>query len=135
MADLRIQNHDLSARESEERQAAAAEIEEGQRQARQASSEVRVSAAEAGVAGMSVDALLGDIERDQAVHQSSVTDNLTISIDQLQRMRMGASADTANRVRSVPSASPWLTGLKIAGAGLDLAAGLKARKPKVPDGY
>jgi hypothetical protein len=71
---------------------------------------------EAGVAGMSVDALLGTVPGDEARFRSSVKQNLTVTLDQLERMKSGAEAEATSRINAVPTADPFATTLKIGAA-------------------
>lgn len=131
MQNLRLQHHDLAIRQQEEMQAVSREIQAGRRRGAEARSAAKASAAEAGVGGISVDLLLGGIERDEAEYVQSLEDNAVITLDQLQRMKLGASAGAANRIAANPQPSVFGTGLTIGGAGLDLATRLKVRKPAV----
>lgn len=67
---------------------------------------------------MSVDLLLGDLDRQGADYKQSLRDQLVISIDQLQRMKEGATAQAQSRINQVPRANPFATGLRIGGAVL-----------------
>lgn len=120
---------DLTARVTEERQAADERIREGQQQAAAAAATARVSAGESGVTGVSVDLLLGDIERQRGEQATSVRSNLAAFERQAKREERGLEATRVSRIRSVPKPNPFLTALRIGGAGLSFATQQLAPKP------
>jgi multidrug efflux pump subunit AcrA (membrane-fusion protein) len=79
----------MRIQQGQEQVAAAQRIQESTRKAREARSTARVSAGEAGVAGLSVDALINDLTREEASYnfatqqQTQMNDvNRTIQLDQ-----------------------------------------------------
>lgn len=128
LADLRIQQHDLSLRQQEEQAASAREIDQARRQGREARSFGLATAAEAGVAGLSVDALLGDILRDEVSAVETLETNTTITLDQLQRMKAGAAATAQSNINAVQGPSVGATALRIGGSALDTYVNTRARK-------
>lgn len=123
-----VNSRDLGIRQQEEMKAAARQHLQGRRQAREAKSTLDVSAGEAGVSGFSVDALRGEIERDEGAFLHTVDENAVVTIEQLQRMKEGASATAQSRVNAVASPSLLNTGLQIGAAGLDLMSSLRLRR-------
>lgn len=117
--DHAIKTHDIGKRQVEELLATQREITAGQRQAREASGMARLSAAEAGVSGMSVDALLGDIARDESSYTQSVQQNSVITIEQLQRMKGGADAELYSRRNAAQGPSTAATAVQVGGSALD----------------
>lgn len=115
------ENAALSARALEEGAATAQSIDEGQRQSMSAASMARISAVSSGVAGQSADAILGSLAGDLGRYTSSAKQNLDLSLLQIDRARLGVEARREERINAVPRANPFLTGLSIAGAGLDFA--------------
>lgn len=119
MQSLRIQQNDLSRRQIDETTSAGMDKVEAGRQAAETAGLVRASAAEAGVAGSSVDLLLQDNQRDLAAYNASVDQNLVVTVDQLERMKTGAAAEAQARINSVAKPSGLLTGLRIGSAVLN----------------
>lgn len=124
------QTHSLSLRESQETDAANTTIMQADRSARMADATARVSAGEAGVAGASVDALLSDLSNQDSAFKVQTQRNLGSTIDQLEQEKVGVRTNAQNRINSAPFPSNLATGLQIAGAGVDFAAGVVARRPK-----
>lgn len=129
MADMRLQYADVNARQVEEQKAAANQIAAGMGQKDEAQGTALAAAAGAGVGGLSVEALLNSIEGDAASFKDSVNENLDLVTAQTEREKRGIRAGTANRIASVPGASILGTGLRIAGAGVDIFAKHKASQP------
>lgn len=76
---------------------------------------VQASAAEAGVSGGSVDALLGDIQGSGGRARQDIRDSYVATIDQLQLEKAGAKAREQSRINAVPEPSVLATGLRIGG--------------------
>jgi len=124
---------DLLARITEEQTAAAQRVEQGSRAARRAASTARVGAGEAGVAGISVDLLLDDIQRQQGEFTSSVEQNLEATERQIGREIRGAGVRRDSRVNAVRAPSAFSTALRIGGSGLDFVGQRLARKSQTKD--
>jgi hypothetical protein len=120
---------DISLREVQEQDATGQTIMQADRQARSADAVARVSAGEAGVAGASVDALVGDISAQASAFKMTQERNLDMTITQLQREKVGAKSAAQSRINAVPKANPFATGLQIASAGVNFANTLVSRKP------
>lgn len=120
---------DISLREVQEQDATSLTIMQADRQARSADAVARVSAGEAGVAGASVDAIIGDINRQASEFKVTEERNLDMTITQLQREKVGARNQAQSRINAVPRANPFATGLQIAVAGVNFADKIVSRKP------
>jgi hypothetical protein len=113
----------FDAMDREETQGAAEEIEATRREAMRRRGTVRTAAGEAGVTGLSVDALLRDLHGQEATMRDGVATNLERTRSQFQRERTGAAATATRRLRSAPpvqrpsfAATALTTGAGIAGA-------------------
>ena len=133
--------------ERQEQVAAAQRIQQSAKKAREARATARVSASEAGVAGISVDALINDLTRQQAEYDFSIQQQLDFSRtntglalrDAQQRSRMNLLS--INR----PIEQPSLLGAALDGASTALSAysGMKSAgfgegpkfSTKPPGGY
>lgn len=124
-----LQLDDLAAREIEERAAAAQAVSMARREALSASSSTKVSAAEAGVAGGSVDAMLNDIIRAQGEAVDSIQQNLEMTEDQIHRQRRGAAADYIARKNQVQAPNAFATALRIGGAALGAVTSIAGNSP------
>lgn len=120
----------VSLRETQTQEGAAMSIMQADRQARMADAEARVSAGEAGVAGASVDALLGDIGRQDAEYKTATDINLNNTLDQLEAEKRGIRVQAENIKAGVAAPSPLALGVGLAGAGLNFASFLIQRQPK-----
>lgn len=125
-----IDTQTISLRQVQEKDAAGQTIMQADRSARMADATARVSAGESGVSGASVDALLSDLQNQDSAFKVQTGRNLDATLDQLDREKLGVAATAANRKAGAPFPSDFATGLQIAGAGVDFAAGLIARRPK-----
>lgn len=118
----------LSSQASNERLAqeqakTTAELTDVQRQRQRAEATAKVAAGEAGVSGLSVDALLGDFRREEAVYRDRTLQNLDFQRQQQELEKQGFDATRQSRINqanSQVSARPSFAGaaLRIGGAGL-----------------
>lgn len=120
---------DLSLAQAQETNAANLTIQQINREAMKRDALARVSAGESGVAGASVDAILSDLSRSASEAVQTTNQNLDMKIAQLDRQKDAAILAAQNRISASPKPNPFLTGLTIAGAGLDTAATIMRRKP------
>lgn len=120
---------DISLQEVQQQDATALTIMQADKQARKADALARVSAGEAGVAGASVDALLGDLSAEASAFKMTQEKNLDMTIAQLQREKISGRTVAQNRINAVPGSNPFATGLTIAGQGLDFVSNIISRKP------
>jgi len=111
-------------RERQEKVAAAQRIQQSTTKAREARATARVSAGEAGVAGLSVDALINDMTRKEAEFSFSVQQQMQFA----NMNRQLGFEDGANRSRmnmlsiNKPIAQPNYLGAAISGASTGLSA-------------
>lgn len=124
------QTRQLDVRSVQEQEATSQSILQADRQARFADAQARVSAGEAGVAGASVDALLGDIERQHAEYRQTANENLSNTLDQIQEEKVGVRANAASVKAGAPPANPFATAVQIAGQGLQFGNFLIQRRTK-----
>lgn len=120
-----VQNYAaIDQRIVQEQQAASTEVEQSVIEARKAAATTRVAAGEAGISGLSVDALLGDIYGASARHADNVNQQTEWTVQQLQREKEGIASNTQDRINSV--SAPIIQrpnfldlGLRIGSAALD----------------
>jgi hypothetical protein len=93
----------IDRRITEEREAAAQKQTVNAIEAAKARSRARVSAGESGVAGISVDALMADFNRQEAVYRAGVQDNLKRFTDQAQMEKVSSRTRKQSRVNSTYS--------------------------------
>jgi hypothetical protein len=122
----------VNLRQSQEQQSARLSIMEADRQARAADAAARVSAGEAGVQGASVDAVLGDIARQDAEYRTQTNINLQNTLDQLDQQRKAIQTNAHNIIAQNPAPSGLGLGLNLFGAGLDAAGVLIRRNNPTP---
>ncbi len=111
------------ARQSQEREAAANEINEVNREARKRVSTAQVAAGESGVTGGSLQALLNDFHRQQLEFGTSVRRNLEFREDNIEDQLESVRLGTQGRIEGLmfmPQQKPSFMGaaLRIAGSGL-----------------
>lgn len=110
-----IEMRALAIRQIEEGQSTSRQLQGVERRTQQSEGLIRASAAEAGVQGGAVEALLGDLGASAGRARQDLLDSYTVTIDQLQREKGGAKAREAARIASVPEPSIVGTGLQIGG--------------------
>lgn len=111
----------------QEREAAALEKANAARETRAAEATAKVAAAEAGVSGLSVDQLLGDINGNYGRYASGIDTQTDWTVSQLQMEQRGVRAAGIDRINSAPRGrKPSLFGaaLQIGAAGLGYATDL-----------
>ncbi len=109
-------------RQIQEEDAAAIQKQDVARQARAARATTMAAAGEAGVSGLSVDALLADIYGKEATTKDRVTQNTGFTVQNLTSEMDGFKAKAQDRINSMPWAnqpSPFAAALKIGGSGLN----------------
>lgn len=112
---------DLAARSLQADEAAALDIFGLSQQGAEAVSTASASAAESGVAGSSVTALLNTYLGEVGRAQETVGRNLKITQGELTRRKQAANIEYQDRLGSVPSPSGLNLGLGIAGAAIQAA--------------
>lgn len=116
---------DISLLELQQGQASGRTIYEADRQARSTQALARVSAGEAGVTGVSVEALLGDIDKKLGEFKTAESKNLDMAIDQLQREKISGRTIAQSRITATHQERPSVgaLGISLAATGLDFWAG------------
>lgn len=115
----------IDTRTIQEREAAATEKANTAREVRAAQATAKVAAGEAGVGGLSVDMLLGDIAGRYGRYASGVDTQTDWSVAQLQMEKRGVAAQAQDRINSVERGrkpSLFDAGLRIGAAGIGYAA-------------
>lgn len=82
-------------------------------------SEVRLSASSAGVSGISLDNLVGDVTRQAATNRQNQFDNTRMAINQLQLEKKQSQAQAQSRINSAPKPSALSLIAGIGGAALN----------------
>lgn len=109
----------LTLRQLQEQEATAQKTQETNIEEAQKVSEVKLSAAGGGVAGISVANIVGDVKRRAERNRSTQIRNTQMTLAQLQQEKEGARATAQSRINSVPRPSALSLIAGIAGAGLD----------------
>lgn len=117
------QQTDIQNRAQEQSEADAQQVGQVKKEAAQARSQARVASGEAGVAGLSVDALLADFSNQEAESLGTIKRNTFFRKRQLQQEQLGLRAQGMNQLASTRFApirgpSSIGAGLSIAGQGL-----------------
>ena len=113
----------MRVQQGQEEVAAAQRIQESTRKAREARATARVSAGEAGVAGLSVDALISDLTREEANYNFATQQQLQMS-DVNRTLQLGDAGlgFTNNMLRiNKPIEQPDYLGAAISGAQTGLS--------------
>lgn len=129
MADMQRQMADANTRILQERQAAAQSVDERRRLALMEASSARAAAADRGVAGFTIGALLAQVMGDAGRDVSTIETNRDWSTGQIEREKAGIRSQTISRINSMaPGIGPnaLATGLKIGGAALNSYSGYKS---------
>lgn len=117
----------MRMREQQENVAAAQRIQVAAQKAEEARATARVSAGEAGVAGLSVDALINDLSREEAQYRFSVTQQQEFTnINRELAFRDAGISSNMNMLRiNKPIAQPDYAGAIVGGisTGVGLASG------------
>ena len=122
MAAFRDNQKGLNDREMQEQDAAAQKRFDTSLQAKAAEATSEVSAGEAGVSGISVDALVGDIGARAGRATSNIDTNLDWTTSQLQAEKTAGAHQQTDRINSVPAPNFADAALRIAGVGLNSAS-------------
>jgi hypothetical protein len=120
---------DVSLQESEQIAQSGRTIYQVDREARATQALAKVSSGEAGVEGVSVEALLGDIDRKRGEFSVAEGKNLGMVLDQLQREKVSGKTIAQSRIAQVKKADPFAVGIGIAAQGLGFWAGQINRSP------
>lgn len=124
--------HEVSSmriQQGQEQVAAAQRLQESTKKAREARATARVSAGEAGVAGLSVDALINDLTRKEAEYNFNTQKQLQMSdVNRTLQLRDAGLGFTNNMLRiNKPIEQPNYLGAALSGAqtGLSTHSALK----------
>ena len=122
---------DISLLELQQGKASTQTVFEMDRAARSTKALAQVSAGEAGVAGLSVEALMGDIDRKIGEARTIESRNLDMAIAQLQREKISGRTVAQERITATHKEGPSLAalGLGIAASGLEFWSGQIKKKP------
>ncbi|MEJ5084947.1 hypothetical protein [Brucella pseudogrignonensis] len=88
-------------RMQQEQKAASQELQKTQTEAAQARATAQVAAGEAGVSGLSVDALIGDFYNQEGQYERTLDNNMQMQADALRADMDGTMHQTASRINSV----------------------------------
>ena len=130
----------LRTQQAQEQVAAAQKLQANKTRAREARETARVSAGEAGVAGLSVDALMNDLTRKEAMYNNSVnTQGQMLDVRRELSLRDAGLGFTNNMLRiNRPIAEVDYAGALVSGAQTGLStfsalqgSGFGAKSPKV----
>jgi len=113
----------MRIQQGQEEVAAAQRVNESARKAREARATARVSAGEAGVAGLSVDALINDLTREEASYNFATQQQLQMSnVNRTMQLDQAGLGFTNNMLRiNKPIEGPDYLGAAIGGAQTGLS--------------
>ncbi len=120
-ANLVREYADTQKRQIQEEDAASVQKQDIAREARAARATSMVAAGEAGVSGLSVDALIADVYGKEATAKDRISQNTGFTVDNLKSEMNGFKAKAQDRINSIPWAngpSPFAAALKIGGSAL-----------------
>jgi len=134
------QQKSIQERQKQEGEATATEEQRVSREAAEARATARTAAGEAGVSGLSLDALITDFTRQESQYRYGVRRNLTLSTDQLTSEMEGARAQAQGRAAAIPQLNLepvqgptwWGAALRIGGSAVDAYSKFNTSKPTSP---
>jgi hypothetical protein len=140
MESMAQQQKALQERQKQEGEATVTEEARNARAAAEARATARTAAGEAGVSGLSLDALITDFTRQESQYRYGVRRNLTLSTDQLTAESEGARATAMGRSAAIPQLNleplngPSFLGaaLRIGGDALGAYSKYNSSKPTRP---
>ncbi len=115
----------IQLRQRQEQEADSQKLQQAQTEAVQARAKERVAAGEAGVSGISLDAIMGDMVKREADYKTSVQTNSRATQDQLNLEMKGLEATANSRINSITPIKPVTqpsfldAGMRIVGGGMD----------------
>lgn len=110
----------VALRQQQERDRAAQEIDAVARRSLQASSAAFASAADSGVMGKSLDAIMADYRRRELEFVDRTQRQVLASTYQMEMEKRGLQAQTRGRMMTGPN--PWAVGMESFGAGANVLA-------------
>lgn len=111
----------LSRRQMQEADATTQKLQLSNLEEAQKAAAVEVSAAESGIAGISLDNLLTDVARTGARNRMTEKENASMMVAQLQQEKKASQAQNQGRINSAPRPSPLALVAGIGGAAVDAA--------------
>lgn len=117
---------DMQTRQGQEISAAGDAIRNRRMQQMRDQSSARAAAADSGVSGFSVDALVNEISGVAGKDVSTIAQNRDWSVDQMSRQMEGIQSQAEGRANSMAPGikpNPWATAFKIGAAGLNSYTG------------
>jgi hypothetical protein len=96
-----LNEHELSLRQSEEILSSAAQVGDMEREVQANQSTAVVSAAEAGVSGNSLDAVLADIKAKESRNKVRTGQNTTMRLNQIQRDKEAVLVEANNNINTI----------------------------------
>lgn len=117
-ADNENQQRQITLRQMQEEDALHQKQQVENLQEAQRASAVALSAASSGVAGISVDNLIADVNRNAARNRMTAFENTRMTVQQLQQERKAAAAQAEGRINAAPKPSALSLVAGIGGAAL-----------------
>ena len=109
----------LNLRQRQEEEAESQRGQEADIQAMRDVAKAKTAAGESGVAGLSVDALMSDIMRQNMFDDTKASSNLSATKAQIAEQKKGAEASRQSRINQVPYPSFAANALQIGGAAYE----------------
>jgi len=109
----------LNLRQRQEEEAESQRGQEADIQTMKDSAKARTASGESGVSGLSVDALMSDILRQNLFDDTKASSNLSATKAQIAEQKKGAEAGRQSRINSVPYPSFAATALQIGGSAYE----------------
>lgn len=113
------EQNQLSLRQMQEADATAQKQKQQNLEEAEKKAAVEVSAASAGVSGISVDNLIMDVSRQAARNRQTQFENTKMAVAQLQTEKKGSRSQAQSRINSAPRPSALSLVAGIGGAALD----------------
>lgn len=129
--DMQQQLADANTRQLQEQQSAAQTIDERRRKALVEASTAKAAAADRGVSGFTVGALISQVMGDAGRDITNIETNREWAMGQIEREKSGIRASTISRINSMaPGVGPssLATGLQIGSAALNSYSAYKTDK-------
>lgn len=127
ISDLHLTYADIEARKAEEGMALTQQKDLASRTSLMSLGIAKLSAAEGGVAGNSVNAVAGDVKRGLGEYTDSLVLQNELNLAQLDRNLSGAEVQARSRIASVAQPNAWASGLEMAGLALGTAKDIYGR--------
>ncbi|WP_068768362.1 hypothetical protein OH491_25985 [Termitidicoccus mucosus] len=123
----------LREQQANQREAASREAEQARIAGRKAAATASTAAGESGVAGASVEALLGEFKAEEGRYKEALARQTTINDSntesQIDALKTGASFQNIQTAQPIARPNYFAEGLKLGGRWLDIYNIQKAKKP------